>query len=407
MCTTSLITTDEKTSLETIAGWILVAGTLFLMVYTPVSMIAQTNLTAVLLLLISIAYTAYFSFVRQHAKAVTAILLFLMANVALSPLPKDAATGAFNVFKGLWLFPVAILVYPLFTRRRFGWSALLLCVLNSLAALALLVWVVDWSNTYRSLLVWSNKHAGNLHNLNNFLFVSDLLALTLILRYQERLIRFGALLCLLPLVVLSVLVQSEGSALAMFCTFTLLAALYFQGRLRTCLLALSALPIIALQLFYTFPELLTALTGLKSHTLNIRSEIYAQLLEAWQERPFTGWGIATYKYVEGTAISGREFLYPHNLYLEALFSLGIIGTLFIVLAAARILRRIDYCAAIHNPVQLFALATLSYLSIKGMSDMKLMSAHTIGWFSLCLGLLLASNSRYDHIRKAEDYGIYS
>jgi hypothetical protein len=74
---------------------------------------------------------------------------------------------------------------------------------------------------------------------------------------------------------------------------------------------------------------------------------------------------------------------------------------------ARILRSIDYNAAIQNPVQLFALATLSYLSIKGMSDMKLMSAHTIGWFSLCLGLLLASSSRYDYIRKAENYGIYS
>ncbi len=407
MCTTSPMTNDGKTSIVTVTGWILSAGVLCLMVYTPINMVAQTNLVAILLLGLSLSYTPYFHFVRQHAKAVMAILLLLVANAALSPLPKDAATGAFNVFKGLWLFPVAILAYPLFTRHRFGWSALLLCVLNSAAALALLVWVVDWSNSYRSLLVWSDKHVGNLHNLNNFIFVSDLLALTLILRYQERLIRFGALLCLLPLAVLSVLVQSEGSALALFCTCMLLASLHFQGRVRTCLLAGSALPIIALQLFYVFPELLTAVTGLKSHTLNIRSQIYAQLLEAWQQHPFTGWGIATYKYVEETAISGREFLYPHNLYLEAVFSLGLIGTLIITLVVARMLRSIDYCAAIQNPVQLFALATLSYLSIKGMSDMKLMSAHTIGWFSLCLGLLLASNSRYDHIRKAEDYRIYS
>ncbi len=407
MSTTARMITDRKASSATLAGWILVVGALFLMVYIPVSLIAQTNAVAALLLLISVAYTPYFSFVRQHAKAVMAILLFLTANVALSPLPKDAATGAFNVFKGLWLFPLAILAYPLFTRRRFGWSALLLCIINALAALALLIWIVDWSNIYLSLLTWSDKHVGNLHNLNNFLFVSDLLALTLILRYQERLFRFGALFCLLPQAILSVLVQSEGSVLAMLCSCVLLAALHFQGRKRIYLLICSVLPLIALQLLYAFPELLTTLTGLKSQTLSIRSQIYAQLIETWQHHPLTGWGIATYKYVEETAVNGKEFLYPHNLYLEALFSLGLIGTLITALVAARMLRSIDYSSAIQNPVQLFALATLTYLSIKGMSDMKLMSAHTIGWLSLCLGLLLASNSRYDHIRRAEDHRTYS
>jgi O-antigen ligase len=148
--------------------------------------------------------------------------------------------------------------------------------------------------------------------------------------------------------------------------------------------------VLLLQFFYVFPEQFSSVTGLQASTLHIRSNIYSKLIEVWSCHPFIGWGVATYKYVEATAVNGYQFLYPHNLYLEALFSIGVIGSILLSAWLLKALGSLNFRAIVANPAKAFALAVLTYLSIKGMSDMKLMSYHTIGLFSICFGLLLGS-----------------
>ncbi|WP_018405084.1 glycosyltransferase [Marinobacter gelidimuriae] len=378
---------------QELINYLFVAGLTYLMIATPVNMVSHTTAISVLLLLLSITHHSFFTFVRSHLKILAAIIALLVASAVFSPLPAKASTGAFNVFKGLWILPVALLAADTFTPHRFERVALFFGMISSVVALSLLVWVVDWSAPYQSINAWSSTHVGNIHNLDNFLFISLLLAGIVTWQHRRTSSRLTGLCSLLPLLLISVLVQSEGSLLALACTCLLLAGLSCQKKaLRYGLLTLALLPVLLLQVFYVFPEQFSSLTGLQVRTLQIRSQIYAQLLETCQQQLFTGWGAATYKYVEMAAVDGYQFLYPHNLYLEALFSFGIIGSVLLTAWIINALLKINFSAAVKNPATAFALATLTYLSIKGMSDMNLMSYHTVGLFSVCFGLSLGSRS---------------
>lgn len=370
--------------------YFMVAGLTYTLVFTPVNMVSFTTVISILLLLSSIAYGSFFRFVRSHMKALTAIIIFLAVNAALSPLPKEAATGAFNVFKGLWILPVAVLASGSFTETRFRRVALALSITSAVIAAGLLLLVVDWTAPYRSLLAWSHSYVGNIHNLDNFLFLSLILAGIVIWQYRSAATRLMGLCAALPLMLMCILAKSEGSYLALGFTVLLLAGLRFRNRFGFGLLILAFLPVLLLQICYVFPEQYSSVTGFQANTLHIRSRIYSQLFEAWSQHPFIGWGAATYKYVEAAAVNGYEFLYPHNLYLEALFSLGVVGSILLSAWLLKALRNIDFRAVINHPAKAFALATLAYLSIKGMSDMNLMSYHTVGLFAICFGLLLGS-----------------
>jgi O-antigen ligase len=260
-------------------------------------------------------------------------------------------------------------------------------LVNCLLLAALLFWVVDWNNSYLSLMHWSEKHLGNLHNLNNLIFISDLLALTLLLKAKEQRNKLLAGGCLLLLLFASVLVKSEGSSIALAITLLALLALYSRGRWRLLLAGFAILPVILLHLFYMDPDLFSWLTGYHSNTLTIRSGIYQQLLSAWQQHPWSGWGFNTYKYVDETRVNGVKFIYPHHIYLEAMFSLGIAGSAVVLAWIANALRKIDLSRIQQSAVGLLAFLALIYISAKGMSDLKLLSQQTVGWIAVCLGLL--------------------
>jgi O-antigen ligase len=118
----------------------------------------------------------------------------------------------------------------------------------------------------------------------------------------------------------------------------------------------------------------------------IRSEIYSQLINAWLQHPWNGWGLNTYKYVEETHVNGQQFLYPHHIYLESLFSLGLLGCGLILIWIVTKLRKIDSTRIQSSTISLFAFLALLYISVKGMSDMKLLSQQTIGWLAACIGI---------------------
>lgn len=368
--------------------YFMVSGLTYILIFTPVNMVSQTTIIGTLLLLFSIAYGSFFRLVRSHWKTLTAIIVFLVINAVFSPIPKKAVTGGFNVFKGLWILPVAMLASDSFTEIRFQRVALALSIANALIALGFLLLVVEWPAPYQSLLAWSHSHVGNLHNLDNFLFLSLLLTGIVTWQYRAIATRLIGLCAALPLILMCILVDSQGSYLALGFTVLLLAGLKYKNRYGFSLLFFAFLLVLLLQIFYVFPEQFSSISGVQAHTLHVRSHIYSQLLEAWAQRPFIGWGAATYKYVEAAAVNGYQFLYPHNLYLEALFSLGVFGSILLSAWLLKALSNINFRAAVNDPAMSFVLAALAYLSIKGMSDMNLMSYHTVGLFAICFGLLL-------------------
>lgn len=370
-------------------------GVLYILVYTPFWGPAWVGVIAGLTIGLTFIQGYYKSFAIKHRYFLVALLAFFVINIIFSPLPVKAATGAVAVLKGLMIYPAALLAGRVMEDNYFNRLAMVCLFINSLFFIILLLWDVNWDNAYDSLVSWSSNHVGNLHNLDNLVFSSDLLALTLLLKVKSLRIKLLVGISLLLFIFVSVLVQSEGSTLAMAVCLMALIALYSYGQWKVLFIGLALLPITLLHMFYFNPDLFTQLTGDASQTMIIRSEIYSQLINAWLQHPWNGWGLNTYKYVEETQINGQGYLYPHHIYLESLFSLGLLGCGLILIWLVTMLRKIDSTRIPSSSISLFVFLMLLYISVKGMSDMKLLSQQTIGWLAACIGILHGRTKRSD------------
>lgn len=370
-------------------------GVFYILVYTPFWGPAWVGVIAGLTIGLTFIQGHYKSFAIEHRYFLIALLAFFVINIISSQLPVKATIGAVSVLKGLMIYPAALLAGRVMSENHFNRLAMVFLFVNSLFLLALLLWVVNWDKTYFSLASWSEHHVGNLHNLDNLVYISDLLALTLLLKVQDLRVKLLAGTSLLLFIFVSVLVQSEGSTLALAVCLMALIALYSGGRWKILFIGSALLPVMFLHVFYFNPALFTELTGSSSQTMIIRSEIYSQLINAWLQYPWSGWGLNTYKYVEETHVNGQAFLYPHHIYLEGLFSLGLLGCGLILVWIVTMLRKIDSTKIPSSTISLFAFIALIYISVKGMSDMKLLSQQTIGWLAACIGILHGQTKRSD------------
>jgi O-antigen ligase len=370
-------------------------GVFYMLMYTPFWGVAWVGTIAGLIIGLTFIQGHYKSFAIEHRYFVIGLLAFFVINIISSPLPVKATTGSVAVLKGLMIYPAALLAGRAMSENHFNRLAMLFLFVNSMFLLALLLGVVNWDNTYDSLVLWSGNHVGNLHNLDNLVFISDLLALTLLLKVKALRGKLLAGTSLLLFIFVSALVQSEGSTLAVAVCLIVLIALYSTGQWKVLFIGLALLSVIILHVFYFNPDLFTQLTGNASQTMIIRSEIYSQLINTWLQHPWNGWGLNTYKYVEETHVNGQEFLYPHHIYLESLFSLGLLGCGLILIWIVTMLRKIDSTRIQSSTISLFAFLALLYISVKGMSDMKLLSQQTIGWLAACIGILHGQTKRSD------------
>ncbi|MGB0466458.1 MAG: O-antigen ligase family protein [Pontibacterium sp.] len=366
---------------------------LYILLYTPVWGSAYTSIAAIIAILSTI-YSGYLkNFSSENKQSIILILIALTIHTALSSLPEKSVTGTVSVLKGLILYVPAIIAGKNLSHQDTIKYLSYIIALNCIFFLYLLGFIIDWESSYHSIMMWSEKHLGNLHNLNNVIFTTNLAAIVVFIMAKNSLCKILSLLAMPILITISIVVKSEGSTIALYCT--LLAGAYFfvQDRYKKAIILLSVTPIVLLNILYYSPDILHQLTGISSNTLNIRSDIYYQLINAWHQEPWFGWGINTYKYIEETATNGRSFLYPHNIYLEALFSLGITGAIILLLTKAYALYKIDFSKLKTSPIALIAFMIYIYISIKGMSDMKFLSQQTIGWFCVCFGLLHGSIGR--------------
>lgn len=362
-------------------------GVFYISVYTPFWGPAWVATIAGITIWLTFILGHYKSFAIEHRYFLIALLTFFIINIIFSSLPIKSTVGAVAVLKGLMIYPAALLVGRVMSENNFNRLAIIFLLLNSLFLLSLLLWGVNWDNTYNSLSSWSEQHVGNLHNLDNLVYISDLLALTLLLKVQDIRIKILAGSSLFLFIFVSVLVQSEGSTLAFTVSLMALIAMYSTGQWKVLFISMSLLLVIFLHIFYFNPDLFTQLTGNASQTMIIRSEIYRQLIDTWLQHPWIGWGLNTYKYVGETHVNGQQFLYPHHIYLEGLFSIGILGCGVILGCIVMMVRKFDSTKIHSSSICLFAFIALLYISVKGMSDMKLISQQTIGWLSVCFGLL--------------------
>lgn len=365
----------------------LCVATLYSLIFLPVWDTALVSVAALTALVIAVRDGAL-TRLKPHFQ-ITALLwgLLVAVNVASAAYPGRALTGGVHILRGLaMLLPVALL-FSYSTRAMRLKTLQSLILFSTVIAAGLLITVSGSADTYRALEAIAARHTGNLHNLANLAAFSLLAALVTAVFVQPLRDRLLMLLCVGIQLWLLVWLESEGSWLALLVTLGAVVALYRHGLLRWLALCGVITTVAALHLFYFEPELAHQWTGLTLPTLIERSHIYAALLDAWQQSPWFGWGMHSYKHLAAAQVDGRSFLYPHHIYLEALFSLGIVGLILLTAMLLSLMRFLDWQQVRREPVSLLAFLLLSYFLAKGMTDMKFFSAQSFSLMVFCLGLM--------------------
>ena len=177
---------------------------------------------------------------------------------------------------------------------------------------------------------------------------------------------------------LSLSYPSRGALLAALCSITLLVLLrftrlplkwLFAGTAGTFIFACAATFIIQSAGWMSYDEL----NALSSRRL----PIYDTTWGLWQQAPWFGWGLEAYKNHGAVEVAkhmgGLFFPAPHNILLEMLYSLGVIGCVLVLATLGRILWLAMRAAReASNPFAgLLATAIITTLALHGATDLSI------------------------------------
>jgi O-antigen ligase len=144
--------------------------------------------------------------------------------------------------------------------------------------------------------------------------------------FSRRLINLallGALVFLIPFI------PSRSVFISIFLTF-LFMTLKFPWKTRLRLIGIFVLLVVVIFLGLDLAsqyginvKRIYSYTGIYAESLNYRIEAFKNAVELFMDHPFIGIGMAEFMYLHG-----GKGNYPHNLFIEALVSFGILGVLF-------------------------------------------------------------------------------
>lgn len=132
----------------------------------------------------------------------------------------------------------------------------------------------------------------------------------------------------------------------------------------------------------------------KNGTLdNGRTAIYTQTLQAVAREPWLGWGINNFKVTGWDWVDGRHVGHPHAVWLELLFSLGVLGSAVFLALLVRVVRPLLANGDRHDPFLLAGLLLLAWLVVRGLFDLSLFHYATSATLGMALGLLAGARAR--------------
>ncbi|MFD0950020.1 O-antigen ligase family protein [Paraperlucidibaca wandonensis] len=252
------------------------------------------------------------------------------------------------------------------------------CVVTGLGAL----WLIYTPKHSAMVVAWLNS----VENMNYWGFAFSLLiSCSVAVVLSGRIGRLGITVALLTLLAaaalftwLSLSYPSRGALLAALCSITLLVLLRFTRLPLKWLFAGTAGTFI----FACVATFIIQSAGWMSYdTLNALSSrrlpIYDTTWGLWQQAPWFGWGLEAYKNHGAVEVAkhmdGLFFPAPHNILLEILYSLGVIGCVLVLATLGRILWLAMRAAReASNPFAgLLATAIITTLVLHGATDLSI------------------------------------
>lgn len=325
-------------------------------------------------------------FYERYWGALWGMAALVLVNAFAARFPAKVAPGVGEMIRSVSFILPAMYVMQHCSR----WAAVL--VLKTLVGLIVAVCVAIYAfhtgsaDVMNALYDWSRSHVGNVHNLVNVAAMA-VLALVVLAAFEQVQWQRASIFAMLAFMLwFLVVLESEGTFLALLITACAWGAVRFTGGLRM----LSGLGMVAGVL--TYASLMVWLqTGVASgdslRSFEIRAMINARLLELVADQPWFGYGINSFKHVTEAAVGGVMYIHPHQIYLEALFSFGVVGCFMLAAVLWGFFRLSSRHMILNEPLPMLGFLAAVYMAGKGLSDMKLMSVQPLGIFMLAAGLM--------------------
>ncbi len=372
---------------------VLAASTLFCFLMIP----APSSYGAPLAWVLSVGFALYLgawnSFFPRYRMAIWAMLTLIVINVMTATVPGRALSGGYELLRSMsLLIPASLLVVQAGHRLAFGWMKAL-ATMATLAAGGLYVFYASQASVMYAIYGWSELHFGNVHNLINVSALSVLCLVVILLFEHGRLQRlfFGALL--LFSLWFQWILESEGTLLAFVLCLLAWAAIRFPGRVRLFALTGLLLGVGAYAVQMLWPDAVQAALGIRLGGFEIRSVINARVVELIGQQPWFGYGMNNFKGLPQAAIDGTAFLYPHQIYLEALFSFGLVGMAVFMVMLFGVFRHSSRTAVLSDPLAMLGFLGAVYMAGKGLTDMKLIDLQPLGVFMIAAAFMARADSR--------------
>lgn len=323
----------------------------------------------------------------HYRRVVWGVLALTAFSVLSARLPGRAVVGGYELLRSLSLIlPALVLVAQDVPQQVLNWLKAYVLIF-SLLFLAMYLTGLAPPGPYEHMYAWAFAHFGNPHNLIN-VSALVLLGAVVLLVFEDRMPMRAvlAVLCAFSVWVQWVL-QSEGAYLALGICACTWVALRYGGALRV----LGGLGVCAGVAVYVLLmlniELAKASLGLSLESFEIRAIMNERLLALVAERPWVGYGMNNFKGLADTAVLGVLYVYPHQIYLEALFSFGVLGCALFVAVIHAVFRFSSRSAIVADPLAMLGFLLVMYMAGKGLTDMKLIDIQPLGIFMLGAGFM--------------------
>lgn len=354
-------------------------------------MLRASNLASAVFLLLMIYNLIFFradiaAFFRAHRLPLTLLLMAGISGLALSDIPEKSAKGLYDYLRALLVLPFVAAALKNtqqeFLDRSFMRAAI--GVLLFQLAIAVYFYFTSQGHSLRY-----DKHVydtfGNLHDFANWIALT-FLVLLVHTHHFGRWNPFNIAALALSLGLLAY-TSSRGNILAVALLVPWVFVAHKPRLKKIWMISMTGfLAFFAASVWFT-PQLCQSLNCPGS--FSFRHEIYVTTSQLILDQPWFGYGLNSFKYLSGISERGGNLIMPHNIYLESLYSLGLIGSLLMVAGLYRLLprRRLQ----VRSFSAELGMAVLIYLTLRGLVDMKLFSFGFLGMVFFALMLMHAQD----------------
>ena len=317
--------------------------------------------------------SGYWNEIREKGIAALLFVVLIAMGYYFSAFPPKSIKGGWELFRSLFVFFAGGVLLSRSSEKqtmsaffRASWVAVIILV-------GLYFWSIsqwEWRWSLRNNGVLSELISG-IHEYANVAAMCLLVAACAVM--YDRQYRTPAVWALLVILVGILVVSDSRGAYAALLFCGLLALGWWKKPFFYMFWAASLGLIVAMVWVSFFHQGDIFLGYTIPPSFMERIILYQGTWSAFLDKPWLGYGLNSFKFAPDLIGGGLDQVMPHNIYLEILFSVGLVGTTVLVVACALLLKGSVNQGADAPRLLLYRSGVLlfAYLQFRGLTELHL------------------------------------